>query len=526
MRVNSGEFPAVYGLVALRFFFYGIARCCLKDVKVDGESKGAINKVTFDTSDYSQDHTVTAEFEKLTYTLTIVNGEDSQTSTVDYGKRNAAAAPTKAGLVFTGWKVENSDPALVYYAGQKFNVTGNMTLTAQWPAVENWSKDPSETENPGKLDVDVDVKVDVAVAVNVGVAANAAVATSKDTLGNDIRDMLKNVVTNDASVSDNIGKANELHALLNKGASDIDANLTVSAVLQSTPTEDELKTLISEAFDSSEQPQKWELSVTLNTVAKDASNLEIGRVESAPIKKTNTPIVFTLTTGQNLTGKDVRVLHVLDSNGSTEVANSTVKDAVYGVVEVTASSFSPYIILAKDKPSSGHHSSGGSSVSSYPVSVTAPTNGKLTADKSSAVKGAIVTLTVTPDQDYELSRLTVTDKDGKEIVLTDKGNGKYAFVMPSGKVSVSAAFGEVKSSSAFVDVPADACYEDGHLTKVLPAAWTQAILHRTVSAPVRRPSPSCGARRSPLRQTARTRLRMFLLTPTMPMQCSGRSRKV
>ena len=110
-----------------------------------------------------------------------------------------------------------------------------MTLTAQWPAVENWSKDPSETENPGKLDVDVDVKVDVAVAVNVGVAAHVAVATSKDTLGNDIRDMLKNVVTNDASVSDNIGKANELHALLNKGASDIDANLTVSTVLQSTP---------------------------------------------------------------------------------------------------------------------------------------------------------------------------------------------------------------------------------------------------------------------------------------------------
>lgn len=180
----------------------------------------------------------------------------------------------------------------------------------------------------------------------------------------------------------------------------------------------------------------------------------------------------------------------------------------------------------KDKPSSGHHSSGDSSVSSYPVSVTAPTNGKLTADKSSAIKGATVTLTVTPDQGYELSRLTVTDKDGKEIVLTDKGNGKYAFVMPSGKVPVSAAFGEVKSSSAFVDVPADACYEDGHLTRVLPAAWTQAILHRTVSEPVRRPSPSCGARRSPRRQTARNRLRMFPLTPTMPMQCSGRSRKV
>lgn len=330
-----------------------------------------------------------------------------------------------------------------------------MTFTAQWQAVDEWIKDPDNTENPGKLDVDVDVKVDVDVAVNVGVTANV---TGMDTLGNDIRDMLKNVVTNDASVSDTIGKANELHALLNKGASNIDADLTVSAVLQSTPNEDELKTLIGKAFTSGEQPQKWELSVTLNTVAKDASNVEIGRVESAPIKRTNAPIVFTLTTGQDLTGKDVRVLHVLDSNGSTKVANSTVKDAANGVVEVTASSFSPYIILVKDRPSSGHHSSGGSSVSSYPVSVTAPTHGKLTADKSNAAKGATVTLTVASDQGFELSRLTVTDKDGKEIVLTDKGNGKYTFTMPASKVTVSAEFAEIQTASTFADVPADAYY--------------------------------------------------------------------
>ena len=363
-----------------------------------------------------------------------------------------ASAPTKDSYVFTGWK---DDGGTTYYVGQTITPTGDMTFTAQWQAVDEWIKDPDNTENPGKLDVDVDVKVDVDVAVNVGVTANV---TGMDTLGNDIRDMLKNVVTNDASVSDTIGKANELHALLNKGASNIDADLTVSAVLQSTPNEDELKTLIGKAFTSGEQPQKWELSVTLNTVAKDASNVEIGRVESAPIKRTNAPIVFTLTTGQDLTGKDVRVLHVLDSNGSTKVANSTVKDAANGVVEVTASSFSPYIILVKDRPSSGHHSSGGSSVSSYPVSVTAPTHGKLTADKSNAAKGATVTLTVASDQGFELSRLTVTDKDGKEIVLTDKGNGKYTFTMPASKVTVSAEFAEIQTASTFADVPADAYY--------------------------------------------------------------------
>ena len=128
----------------------------------------------------------------------------------------------------------------------------------------------------------------------------------------------------------------------------------------------------------------------------------------------------------------------------------------------------PYVILVKDKPASGHHSSN----SNYPISVTASTNGKLTADKSSAVKGATVTLTVAPDKGYELSKLTVTDKDGKEIVLTDKGSNKYTFLMPSGKVSVSAEFAEVKSSTAFVDVPADAYYADAVIWAVKESVTT------------------------------------------------------
>ena len=38
------------------------------------------------------------------------------------------------------------------------------------------------------------------------------------------------------------------------------------------------------------------------------------------------------------------------------------------------------------------------------------------------------------------TQLTVTDKDGKEVKLTDKGDGKFTFEMPASKVTVKATF--------------------------------------------------------------------------------------
>ena len=108
-------------------------------------------------------------------------------------------------------------------------------------------------------------------------------------------------------------------------------------------------------------------------------------------------------------------------------------------------------------------SSGGSGVSTYPVSVTTPKNGKVSVDPRNAAKGAAVTVTVTPDSGYEMDKLTVTDASGKTISITDKGNGKFTFTMPNGKVSVSATFKQTTvtpPSTGFVDVPASAYYAD------------------------------------------------------------------
>lgn len=86
-------------------------------------------------------------------------------------------------------------------------------------------------------------------------------------------------------------------------------------------------------------------------------------------------------------------------------------------------------------------------ISSGPTTyaVTAPDaeNGTVRVSPSRASRGTTVTITVTPDEGYELESLTVLDSRDNEITLTDKGDGKYTFTMPSGKVTVEASFAEI-----------------------------------------------------------------------------------
>ena len=101
-------------------------------------------------------------------------------------------------------------------------------------------------------------------------------------------------------------------------------------------------------------------------------------------------------------------------------------------------------------------SSGSSSYDpTYSVSTPSKTeNGSVTVSPKSASKGDTVTITVKPDSGYVLETLTVTDKNGNELTLKDKGDGKYTFTMPAGKVEVKATFMEDNSVlNFFYDVP-------------------------------------------------------------------------
>lgn len=92
-------------------------------------------------------------------------------------------------------------------------------------------------------------------------------------------------------------------------------------------------------------------------------------------------------------------------------------------------------------------------------SITAPSvdNGSVTVSPKYAVGGSTVTITVTPDEGYKLSSLTVISATGRELTLTDKGNGEYTFVMPASKVTVTAAF---VTADTIID-PVKDCHKDG-----------------------------------------------------------------
>ena len=103
--------------------------------------------------------------------------------------------------------------------------------------------------------------------------------------------------------------------------------------------------------------------------------------------------------------------------------------------------------------------SGSSSDPTYSVTVDKTENGSVTVSPKSASKGSTVTITVKPDSGYTLETLTAIDSKGKEIQLTDKGEGKYTFTMPAGKVEVKATFMEDNSMlNFFYDVPNNAYF--------------------------------------------------------------------
>ena len=109
---------------------------------------------------------------------------------------------------------------------------------------------------------------------------------------------------------------------------------------------------------------------------------------------------------------------------------------------------------------------------SYEVFTSVGDNGTLTVDRY-ATEGDKVTIEAAPDEAYLLDELVVT-ANGKEVELTDNGDGTYTFTMPSADVKISAIFAEdpdwtepepepepsTDVSDIFIDVAPNAWYKD------------------------------------------------------------------
>ena len=146
---------------------------------------------------------------------------------------------------------------------------------------------------------------------------------------------------------------------------------------------------------------------------------------------------------QDMTASDAFAQSIIDKltgTGSTVTPGHTDHNYVDGVCT----------ICGQSEPTSS---------TSYAITVESSDNGTVTASRTRANKGLTITLTVKADEGYALDTLTVTDKNGNEIKLTDKGDGKYTFTMPSSAVTVKASFAKddtsVETGLPFTDVKAD-----------------------------------------------------------------------
>ena len=91
----------------------------------------------------------------------------------------------------------------------------------------------------------------------------------------------------------------------------------------------------------------------------------------------------------------------------------------------------------------------------YRIDIPTAEGGTVTADPAAAKAGATVTLTAIPDEGYAVGTITVTDRFGDAVKVTENADGTYTFTMPNGQVTVKATFVETEEPAPampFTDV--------------------------------------------------------------------------
>ncbi len=117
---------------------------------------------------------------------------------------------------------------------------------------------------------------------------------------------------------------------------------------------------------------------------------------------------------------------------------------------------------------SGGGSSGGSGgTPTYPPVLEQPTGGTISVMPKAPQSGSAVTITVGPKDGYTVKNVTVTDKTGKIVPVTDLGGSKYRYTQPGGTVTIRAELtfgcdgGADCLMHAFADVDPALWYHDG-----------------------------------------------------------------
>lgn len=175
---------------------------------------------------------------------------------------------------------------------------------------------------------------------------------------------------------------------------------------------------------------------------QDAANAAKDGDEITVVKNDKLDLTFNTTKSVKVTNKTDNTITVKFNGTDKEIDKDNTKTFSY------------------TKPSSSGGSSGGSSSgkTTYKVTTSAVNNGGVNASPSSAEKGAVITITLSPDKGYKLDKLTVTDGSGKTVSTVKKSDTVYTFTMPASAVKVGVSYvkaTETPSETKFNDVSAN-----------------------------------------------------------------------
>ena len=145
--------------------------------------------------------------------------------------------------------------------------------------------------------------------------------------------------------------------------------------------------------------------------------------------------------------------------GGTQITTDTVFDQDTTV-------YAHWSYVGRPADDDGYSSSGGSSSDpSYRIDVDMNVQGgDVTLRPTSASVGTRVTITANPDNGYEVDQVIVTDRNGKALTVTQRGENTYTFQMPDSRVSVEVTFTRLQQEEPvptgvpFADVAEDAWY--------------------------------------------------------------------
>ena len=350
-------------------------------------------------------------FVAITYNSNMAGESSKVIATAKNGTAFASANLfTRAGYSFNGWNTETNGKGTAYNAGASIPTSANLTLYAQWT-------------------LDKPTISGTATAVygdKVTLTANTAASGASYQWYKDSKEIPK--ATTDSLTLTNVADSGAYTVKITVGTDTATSEPTTVTITKATPT-------VSISADQTSLTGSGTVKLTIGS-------------NGVPEKGT---VTVACDNGITVNNKDGTFTATLPNETKT-----------YTFTASYAGDDNHNNATATCKVSVTHRSSGSSSGSSTTtsnsVSASTASNGKVSLDKSTAKKGDTVTVTVTPDAGYQLDKLTVTDKNGNVLKLTDKGDGKYSFTMPDGKVEVKAIFAKEVKTSPFGDVSTDAYY--------------------------------------------------------------------